>query len=176
MNASGCGATVRTTATCCATTPRMPPRPRISARTPTSRSCCPRWCPLRGRQPNLPVAPWPTTRRALQHGQRLRGGVGWHLRALGFDDATAAGVAHLCCGSAGFHSVLQAPLSAAARAKLGHLDTCARCDRQRQRWLHHTCRGGTPVPVRHWVELLDGRCRPLECYVKEAAGAFTVRL
>ena len=93
----------------------------------------------------------------LQHGQQLRGGVEQHLRALGFDLQLPADEAHLCCGSAGTYSVLQAGLALQLRdRKLGHLAAGAPsvivsanigCITHLQ--------GGTATPVRHWIEVLD---------------------
>ena len=51
----------------------------------------------------------------LQHGQRLRGMVETHLRALGFDVSAACDESHLCCGSAGAYSVLQPQLATQLR-------------------------------------------------------------
>ncbi len=92
----------------------------------------------------------------LQHGQKLRGGVEQHLRALGFDLRLPA-ESHLCCGSAGTYSVLQAALSQQLRErKLGHLGQLAPqiivsanigCITHLQ--------SGTETPVRHWVQVLD---------------------
>jgi glycolate oxidase iron-sulfur subunit len=93
----------------------------------------------------------------LQHGQGLRGGVEQHLQALGFKLRVSMNEAHLCCGSAGTYSVLQPKLSTQLRErKLGHLSELAPdtivsanigCITHLQ--------GGTDVPVRHWVEVLD---------------------
>ena len=89
-------------------------------------------------------------------GQRLRGGIEQHLRALGFD-VRVAQEAHLCCGSAGTYSVLQPQLSQALRTrKLGHLQALGPsviasanigCITHLQ--------SGTDTPVRHWVQVLD---------------------
>ena len=93
----------------------------------------------------------------LQHGQKLRGVVEGILERAGFE-LTAVNDAHLCCGSAGTYSILQPELSrellsrkiehlqahgpeAIATANIGcfaHLATAA------------------SVPVRHWIQLLDG--------------------
>ena len=93
----------------------------------------------------------------LQHGQQLRGGVEKHLGELGFNINTASCEAHLCCGSAGTYSVLQADLAYQLRdRKLGHIGAMnpdvivsanIGCITHLQ--------SGTATPVKHWVELLD---------------------
>ena len=93
----------------------------------------------------------------LQHGQQLRGGVEKHLGELGFNINTASCEAHLCCGSAGTYSVLQADLAYQLRdRKLGNLGAMhpdvivsanIGCITHLQ--------SGTATPVKHWVELLD---------------------
>jgi len=92
----------------------------------------------------------------LQHGQKLRGGVEQHLRALGFDLRLPA-ESHLCCGSAGTYSVLQAALSQQLRErKLGHLQAAAPdviVSANIGCIIH--LQAGTATPVRHWVEVLD---------------------
>ena len=159
MNASGCGATVKDYGHLLRHDAAYAAKAaRISALTRDLSELLPTLVPaLRGRLANLPSGPVayhpPCT---LQHGQKLRGGVEQHLRALGFD-VQLPQESHLCCGSAGTYSVLQAPLSQQLRTrKLGHLDALAPvvivsanvgCITHLQ--------GGTPVPVRHWVELLD---------------------
>ena len=78
------------------------------------------------------------------------------LRALGFA-VTLPAESHLCCGSAGTYSVLEADTAHSLRErKLGHLQAgqptviasanigC----------LTHL-QAGTDLPVRHWVEVLD---------------------
>src|SRR5258706_325025 len=92
----------------------------------------------------------------LQHGQQIRGRVERLLEAVGYE-VTPVDDAHLCCGSAGAYSLLQAPLARAPRARqppgpqfrgptpvappnigcLSHLQA------------------GTATPVRHWIELVD---------------------
>ncbi|TSE19733.1 Anaerobic glycerol-3-phosphate dehydrogenase subunit C [Tepidimonas alkaliphilus] len=93
----------------------------------------------------------------LQHGQRLRGGVEAALRALGFEVSLPA-ESHLCCGSAGTYSVLQPALAGQLRErKLQHLHAAG----QPQAIVSANIgcithlQAGTPLPVRHWVELVD---------------------
>ncbi|MBL0251404.1 MAG: glycolate oxidase subunit GlcF [Polaromonas sp.] len=93
----------------------------------------------------------------LQHGQQLRGGVEKHLGELGFNINTASCEAHLCCGSAGTYSVLQADLAYQLRdRKLGHIramnpDVIVSANIG---CITHL-QSGTATPVKHWVELLD---------------------
>ena len=93
----------------------------------------------------------------LQHGQQLRGGVEQHLNALGFNIQLARNEAHLCCGSAGTYSVLQADIATQLRdRKLGHLaelQPVAIVSANIGCITH--LQSGTTTPVRHWVELLD---------------------
>ena len=94
----------------------------------------------------------------LQHGQQLKGGVEKHLGDLGFQIKVTANESHLCCGSAGTYSVLNPELSKQLRdRKLGHLNALEPkgvisanigCITHLQ--------SGSGLPVRHWVELLDG--------------------
>ena len=159
MNASGCGATVKDYGHLLRHDAAYAAKAaRISALTRDLSELLPALVPaLRGRLANLPRGPVayhpPCT---LQHGQKLRGGVEQHLRALGFD-VQLPQESHLCCGSAGTYSVLQAPLSQQLRTrKLGHLDALAPVviASANVGCITHL-QGGTPVPVRHWVELLD---------------------
>ena len=159
MNASGCGATVKDYGHLLRHDAAYAAKAaRISALTRDLSELLPALVPaLRGRLANLPSGPVayhpPCT---LQHGQKLRGGVEQHLRALGFD-VQLPQESHLCFGSAGTYSVLQAPLSQQLRTrKLGHLDALAPVviASANVGCITHL-QGGTPVPVRHWVELLD---------------------
>ena len=94
----------------------------------------------------------------LQHGQQLRGGVEQHLAALGFTVRLAANEPHLCCGSAGTYSVLNPTIANTLRdRKLHNLQASAGeviisanfgCITHLQ--------SGTDIPVRHWVEVVDG--------------------
>lgn len=95
---------------------------------------------------------------SLQHGQQIRGKVEALLEMSGYQLTTVAD-SHLCCGSAGTYSILQETLSkrllenkvaalesgqpvAIATANIGCLTHI---------------QGGTGLPVRHWIELLDER-------------------
>ncbi len=92
----------------------------------------------------------------LQHGQRLAGRVEGLLTRLGFA-LTPAKDAHLCCGSAGSYSLLQPALARRLRDdKLASLtaggpEVIATANIGCQLHLE----GGTALPVRHWIELVD---------------------
>ena len=93
----------------------------------------------------------------LQHGQKLRGSVETHLRALGFDIQVAQSESHLCCGSAGTYSVLQPELAYQLRdRKLANLAPieAGTIVSANIGCIQHL-QTGTPTPVRHWVEVLD---------------------
>ena len=93
----------------------------------------------------------------LQHGQKLRGGVESHLRALGFDVTAPASEAHLCCGSAGTYSVLQPQLAGQLRDR--KLKNIAASEPQCILSANVGCiqhlQSGTSTPVKHWIEMLD---------------------
>ncbi len=98
----------------------------------------------------------------LQHGQQLRGGVETHLSALGFNVKVATNESHLCCGSAGTYSVLQADLAYQLRdRKLGHLSEMqpAVIVSANIGCITHL-QSGTATPVKHWVEILDSLISP----------------
>jgi glycolate oxidase iron-sulfur subunit len=91
----------------------------------------------------------------LQHGQRLGGRVEALLQAAGFGlEPTREPT--LCCGSAGTYSILQPELSGELRRRkvaaltVGSPQTIATANIG---CLEHL-RGASPVPVRHWVELV----------------------
>ncbi|MGZ5271159.1 MAG: glycolate oxidase subunit GlcF [Ramlibacter sp.] len=98
----------------------------------------------------------------LQHGQQLRGGVETQLRRLGFEVRIAANESHLCCGSAGTYSVLHPDIATTLRdRKLGHLgalEPVAVISANIGCITH--LQGGTALPVRHWVEVLDAALAP----------------
>jgi glycolate oxidase iron-sulfur subunit len=92
----------------------------------------------------------------LQHGQQLNGVVERILRHAGFD-LTPVSDAHLCCGSAGTYSLLQADLSQRLlRNKLAALQSGrpALIATANIGCLAHL-QSGTALPVKHWIEVLD---------------------
>jgi glycolate oxidase iron-sulfur subunit len=93
----------------------------------------------------------------LQHGQKLRGGVELHMRALGFDVSASYEENHLCCGSAGTYSVLQPQFAQALRdRKLSNLDKLhAECILSANVGCIQHLQSGTAAPVMHWIEMLD---------------------
>ncbi|MDT9000129.1 glycolate oxidase subunit GlcF [Paucibacter sp. APW11] len=162
MNASGCGVTVKDYGRALARDPAYAERAaNISALTRDLSELLPAMLPALKQQlarrgaakPRLAYHP-PCT---LQHGQQLRGGVESGLRELGFEIHLAPSDSHLCCGSAGTYSVLQAALSKQLRerklAALAPLQAEAivsaniGCIQQLQ--------SGSTLPVRHWIEVLD---------------------
>ena len=92
----------------------------------------------------------------LQHGQQIKGDIERFLVSCGADLVPVQDV-HLCCGSAGTYSVLQAQLSKQLRNnKLSSLqankpETILSANIG---CLTHL-QSGTETPVRHWVEWLD---------------------
>ena len=96
----------------------------------------------------------------LQHGQQIRGVVEGLLQAAGFAVRPATN-AHLCCGAAGTYSILEPELSVQLRdlkvqaltggAPSVIVSANAGCIAHLQ--------AGTPVPVRHWIELIDQSLR-----------------
>jgi glycolate oxidase iron-sulfur subunit len=93
---------------------------------------------------------------SLQHGQQLRGKVEALLLAAGHELAPVAD-AHLCCGSAGTYSILQPELSGRLRER--KLAALAAGGPQAVATANIGClahlQGGTPTPVKHWIELLE---------------------
>ncbi|PTD96963.1 glycolate oxidase subunit GlcF [Pseudothauera lacus] len=94
----------------------------------------------------------------LQHGLKVRGVVEELLAAAGFV-LTPVRDAHLCCGSAGTYSLLQPELSTLLRdnklAALG--EGGARLIASANIGCIAHLQGGTQIPVRHWIELVDAR-------------------
>ena len=162
MNASGCGVTVKEYGHLLADDPAYADKAaRISALTKDLSELLPDWVPLlkprlaQAADASRVVAYHPPC--TLQHGQKLKGCVETHLKALGFTVQVAASESHLCCGSAGTYSVLNPTLSYQLRdRKLGHLNALQPtvvvsanigCITHLQ--------SGTATPVRHWIEVLD---------------------
>jgi glycolate oxidase iron-sulfur subunit len=160
MNASGCGVTVKEYGHILHDDPAYAVKAaRVSELTKDLSEYLPHILPaLKARvnakaQPALVFHP-PCS---LQHGQKLRGGVESHLQELGFRVRIAARDSHLCCGSAGTYSVLNPTLSYQLRdRKLDNLQ--AQPDEviisANIGCITHL-QSGTPLPVKHWVEVLD---------------------
>jgi glycolate oxidase iron-sulfur subunit len=92
----------------------------------------------------------------LQHGQQLRGKIEALLTRVGYE-LTPVRDAHLCCGSAGTYSLLQAQIANELRArKLAALEEGAP---QAIATANIGClmhlQAPSATPVRHWIELLD---------------------
>jgi glycolate oxidase iron-sulfur subunit len=95
---------------------------------------------------------------SLQHGLKIRGMVESLLVAAGFE-LTGVPDSHLCCGSAGTYSILQPELSGqllrnkVAALESGQPEIVATANIG---CLTHI-QGGTALPVKHWINLLDER-------------------
>lgn len=95
----------------------------------------------------------------LQHGQQIRGKVEGLLTSLGISVHLCAD-SHLCCGSAGTYSILQANLSEQLRSqKLQNLEAACK-----QSGVSTIVSGNIGcishlhqdhLPVRHWIEIID---------------------
>ncbi|CAN5605206.1 glycolate oxidase subunit GlcF [soil metagenome] len=163
MNASGCGVTVREYGHILQDDAAYAPKARrISELTRDLSELLPELVPaLRGRmraeaghEAGVVAYHPPCT---LQHGQKLRGGVETHMRALGFDVQVARSEAHLCCGSAGTYSVLQPEIAYPLRdRKLGHLNQLQpKAIVSANIGCITHLQSGSETPVKHWIELLD---------------------
>ena len=162
MNASGCGVTVKEYGHILKDDVHYAAKAeRISALTQDLSELLPAMLPelasrLQGRvnQPDTLYAYHPPC--TLQHGQKLTGGVEALLTDAGFE-LTPVAEKHLCCGSAGTYSILQPEIAGALKIrKLGHLQAGAPelIATANIGCLTHL-QSGSPIPVRHWVELLD---------------------
>lgn len=93
----------------------------------------------------------------LQHAQRLYGQVEGILKQLGFT-LTPVADGYLCCGSAGTYSILQADLSQQLLTKkvtaLQAGEPSCIATANIGCWSHLA--SAAKVPVKHWVELLQG--------------------
>ena len=94
----------------------------------------------------------------LQHALKVRGPVESLLGEAGFT-LTHVPDSHLCCGSAGTYSILQPELSARLlTAKVAALEYGQPAYIATANIGCHThIRGGTALPVRHWIELVAAR-------------------
>jgi glycolate oxidase iron-sulfur subunit len=151
MTASGCGATVREYGHSLRHDPAYREKAaRVSAMT---------------RDLSEVVEPRPMTKTgrvafqspcSLQHGQQIRGKVEALLQTAGYELAPVAD-GHLCCGSAGTYSILQAELSGKLRdRKLAALAAGGpgAIATANIGCLTHL-QAGTRTPVKHWIELLE---------------------
>ena len=94
----------------------------------------------------------------LQHGQSIRGVIEPVLAAAGFELVPVRD-AHLCCGSAGTYSLLQPDLAQPLREnKLAALTEHepVQIASANIGCITHL-EAASPVPVRHWIEVLDER-------------------
>ncbi len=159
MNASGCGATVKEYAKYLARDPGYAQKAqRISALTRDAAEfvadLAPALAPRLAQSAGTLAVHVPCT---LQHGQKLPGTLESLLARLGFKVQIAADEHHLCCGSAGTYSVLEAALATRLRdRKLEHLE---RLDAPVIVSANIGCiqhlQSGSGRPVRHWIELVD---------------------
>lgn len=94
---------------------------------------------------------------SLQHAQKLPGALENILGQLGFE-LTHVPDAHLCCGSAGTYSILQPELSQELlKNKLTALQSGGpECIVTANIGCLAHMQSASHVPVKHWVELLDG--------------------
>lgn len=116
---------------------------------------------LRGRFDGASVGPVAVqTPCTLQHGQRLAGRIEAILGSAGFD-LTVAAEPHLCCGSAGTYSLLHNAAATALRErKLGNLlDARPAVIATANIGCQMHLEPASPVPVRHWLELLAASLR-----------------
>ena len=114
-----------------------------------------------GRLPDLPAPERPRriafqSSCSLQHGEKLNGMVEALLKRAGFRLAPVA-YAFMCCGAAGTYSILQRELSEALRER--KLQTLLSTRTEAIATANIGCLAHlaavSPVPVSHWIELLD---------------------
>lgn len=93
---------------------------------------------------------------SLQHGEKLNGAVEKLLKRAGFKLVPVA-YPFMCCGSAGAYSILQWTLSKSLRAR--KLETLLASRPEAITTANIGClthlAAASPVPVSHWIELLD---------------------
>ena len=161
MNASGCGVTVKEYGHSLAHDPALRDKARAHRRADArperaAARLVPALTPQlrrgpRPRSPSIRPARCSTASSCAAASRRS-----W--RALGFEVASRSSEAHLCCGSAGTYSVLQPELAdelrdrklaAPAQALQPQAIVSANIG-----CIPHL-QGAAPMPVRHWIELLD---------------------
>ena len=100
---------------------------------------------------------------SLQHAQRLNGVVEELLNRAGYK-LVRVSYPFMCCGSAGAYSILQRELSESLRKK--KLNTLLSCRPQGIATSNIGCLNhlaeASPVPVNHWVELLEDSFLPAQ--------------
>lgn len=111
---------------------------------------------------DLPAPQQPARRIAfqsscsLQHGEKLNGVVEKLLKRAGFK-LVPVSYPFMCCGSAGTYSILQRTLSESLRAR--KLETLLASRPEAVATANIGClthlAAASPVPVSHWIELLD---------------------
>jgi glycolate oxidase iron-sulfur subunit len=161
LTASGCGAHMRDYGKLLADDPRYAARAqRITELVrDISEVVAAEWredlLPIPPRAGNPPRIAWQSP-CSLQHGQGITGVVEKILKRAGFKLALVD-YPFLCCGSAGSYSVLEPELAAGLReAKLKTLvGTRATMIATANIGCQHHLAVTSPVPVRHWIELLD---------------------
>lgn len=159
MNASGCGAFVKEYPFYLRNEPEYQEKARYLAEhvKDIAEVVAPEAARLRKQlQGKLPAAAFhpPCT---LQHWQGLRPLTESLLGDLGFD-LKAFGEANLCCGSAGTYSVLQPEIAKGLRdRKLAAIEpTSPEVIITSNMGCMTHLQSGTAIPVRHWVEVVDG--------------------
>jgi glycolate oxidase iron-sulfur subunit len=97
----------------------------------------------------------------LQHGQRMVGRVEALLAGAGCV-LTSTREANLCCGSAGTYSLMQPELSGELRRRklAALLDDAPEVIATANIGCLEHLRGASPVPVRHWIEIVAERFDP----------------
>jgi glycolate oxidase iron-sulfur subunit len=116
-----------------------------------------------GRVPELPPRPRSPDRRiayqspcSLQHAQKLKGAVEKLLKHAGYT-LTPVAYPFLCCGAGGSYSILQPEMAAGLRQ--AKLDTILATRPKLIATANIGCLAhlaeGSPLPVRHWIELFD---------------------
>lgn len=99
---------------------------------------------------------------SLQHGLKINGVVERLLIDAGFD-LTSVPDGHLCCGSAGTYSILQAALSQqllenkVAALESGAPMMVATANIGCMAHIESGLQGSSKIPIQHWVEILDAR-------------------